>query len=52
MAPPVIPWWALAGVLLWVVVVAAFALLLGFNDHPPARGLLRRSRSPNPPSRL
>jgi hypothetical protein len=36
----------------WTAVVAGFAVLLGFSDHPPARGLLRRSQSPNPPPRL
>jgi hypothetical protein len=28
---------------LWVAVVAFFAVLLGFNDHPPVRGLFQRS---------
>lgn len=40
------------GALLWVALLAFFAVLLGFNDHPPARGLFRRSQSPNPPPRL
>lgn len=39
-------------IVLWLGLVVFFAVLLGFNDHPPARGLCRRSQSPNPPPRL
>jgi hypothetical protein len=43
--------WTL-GLLLYLGCCLGLAFLAGFNDHPPARGLLRRSQSPNPPPRL
>lgn len=45
-------WFLPLGFIVWTVCIVLLVGILGMNDHPPARGLLRRSHSPKPSPRL
>jgi hypothetical protein len=40
------------GFIVWALCIVLLVGVCGLASHPPARGLLRRPRSPNPPPRL